>query len=100
MRKIEKQMIEAVNSRSTWHGSNTSVSLHVDARGFLHPNVFLHGNHIATVENGVLRVNQYTLAKWPTATTKSRLKALGANVTTKNGVIYLDGAPINNTIGA
>ena len=94
MRLIEQQMIAAIGARKAWRNSNTSVSLHVDARGFLVPNVFLYNNHIATVENGVLRVNTYTLAKWPTVTTKSRLRALGANVTTKRGVTYLDGVAV------
>lgn len=94
MRKIEKQMLHAVANLETWHGANTSVSMHVDARGFKVPNVFLHGNHIASVENGVLRVNEYTLRKWPSNTTKSRLRALGVNVTTKQGVTYIDGGAV------
>jgi hypothetical protein len=94
MRKIEKQMCAAVNANKAWRNSNTSVSLHCDPRGFLVPNVFLHGNHIATVENGVLQVNKYTLSKWPTPTTKSRLRALGANVTTKRGLTFLDGVEV------
>jgi hypothetical protein len=94
MRLIEKQMIAAIGARKAWRNNNTSVSLHVDARGFLVPNVFLHNNHIATVENGVLKVNTYTLSKWPTPTTKSRLRALGADVTTKRGVTYLDGVAV------
>jgi hypothetical protein len=94
MRQIEKDMLNAIDSHKAWRNSNTSVSLHVDARGFLVPNVFLHNNHIATVENGIVKVNTYTLAKWPTVTTKSRLRALGANVTTKRGVTYLDGVAL------
>ena len=94
MRKIEKQMLAAVQAGKAWHSANTAVSIHVDARGFGHPNVFLHGNHIATVENGVCRVNEYTLRQWPSSTTKSRLRALGANVTTRKGLTYLDGRVI------
>lgn len=94
MRKIEKAMCEAVNAKRAFNGGNTTVSMHVDSRGFLSPNVFLHGNHIATIENGVLKVNVYTLTKWPTPTTKSRLRALGANVTTKAGTTYLNGVTI------
>tara|TARA_R110000868_G_scaffold398958_1_gene672422 strand:+ start:326 stop:625 length:300 start_codon:yes stop_codon:yes gene_type:complete len=94
MRKIEREMIAAIKSGKAWKNSNTSISMHLDARGFLSPNIFLHGNHIATVENGVLKVNAYTLGKWPTPTTKSRLRALGANVATKAGVTYLNGARV------
>jgi len=92
MRKVEKAMIEAISERRTWHGSNTSVSSIDDVNCA----VFLHGNHIADVNSrtGFVMVNTYTLAKWPTATTKSRLRALGANVQTKNRVILLEGVPL------
>ena len=92
MRKIEQQMLDAISSRRTWHGSNTSVSSIDDVNCA----VFLHGNHIADVnsETGFVMVNKYTLAKWPTPTTKSRLRALGANVYTKKHTVYLDGQPI------
>ena len=94
MRQIEKQMCAAVEAKQSFNGGNTKVSMHVDARGFPVPNVFLHNNHIATIENGVLRVNRETLRKWPTPTTKSRLRALGAKVTTKAGVTYFDGVAV------
>lgn len=92
MRKIEKQMLEAIAKGKTWHGSNTSVSS-IDDVNFA---VFLHGNHIADVNssNWFVMVNKYTLARWPTVTTKSRLRALGANVTTKKGITYLDGVAV------
>lgn len=85
MRIIEKQMINAISNCSFWKCSNTIV----------HPNgdVYLHGNHIANAKNGLV-VNVYTLSKWPTPTTKSRLRALGANVYTKNHITYLDGKAI------
>ena len=94
MRKIEKQMLNAIAAKTTWHGSNTSVSMHIGPNGSSILNIFLHGNHIASVENGVVRVNEYTLKQWPTPTTKSRLRALDVNVTTKAGVTYLDGKAI------
>jgi hypothetical protein len=92
MRKIEKDMMDAINNCRTWHGANTSVSSIDDVNCA----VFLHGNHIADVNSrtGLVMVNKYTLAKWPTNTTKSRLRALGANVTTKNGSTFLDGIAI------
>jgi hypothetical protein len=92
MRKVEKDMLQAINERRTWHGSNTSVSTIDDVNCA----VFLHGNHIADVNSrtGFVMVNRYTLAKWPTVTTKSRLRALGANVQTKNHVTFLDGVPV------
>jgi len=83
MRKIEQSMLQALAGNTYWKESNTMVH---GTTG----DVYLHGNHIAKLFNGVLSVNRYTLARWPSATTKSRLRALGANVTTKNGVTYLD----------
>jgi hypothetical protein len=92
MRKIEKQMIDAVNNCRTWHGANTSVFSIDD----INCAVFLHGNHIADVNSrtGLVMVNKYTLSKWSSVTTKSRLRALGANVTTKKGITYLDGIAV------
>lgn len=86
-------MVEAVNANRAFDGGNTTVSMHSYGEDTF-PNVFLHGNHIATVARGKCVVNLETLRKWPSATTKSRLRALGANVTTKNGVTYLDGVAI------
>jgi hypothetical protein len=92
MRKIEQQMVSAItniqhNSASKgWSNGNTIVTNAGDRA-----KVFLHGNHIADVFNtGVLDVNTNTLARWPTPTTKSRLRALGANVATRKGVTYLN----------
>ena len=87
MRKIEQEMVKAIHNVSFWKCGNTEV----------HPSgdVYLHGNHVASIEkDGKIKVNLYTLAKWPTATTKSRLRALGVNVTTKQGIVYLDGQAI------
>ena len=90
MLKIEKQMLAAVAAGKAWALDNTVVSMYVDARGFHVANVFLHGNHIAAIENGVCRVNEYTLKQWPTPITKSRLRALGAKVTTRKGITYIN----------
>ena len=85
-------MIAAINSRKSWHGGNTTVSNIDDVNSA----VYLHGNHIADVNsrNGLVMVNQYTLARWSTNTTKSRLRALGANVSTRKGVTYLNDVAI------
>jgi hypothetical protein len=78
MRKIEKAMCLAIGQRKTWASNNTSVRPIDD----VNVGVFLHGNHIADVNSntGFVMVNMNTLAKWPTRTTKSRLRALGAKV--------------------
>jgi len=92
MRKIEQQMLSAINERKSWQNSNTSVSTIDDVNSA----VYLHGNHIADVNsrNGFVMVNTYTLKQWATPTTKSRLRALGANVTTRKGVTYIDNVAI------
>lgn len=78
MRKIEKAMCNAVNNRLTWSNDNTSVKPIDD----VNVAVYLWGNHIADVNSrtGFVMINNNTLAKWPTVTTKSRLRALGASV--------------------
>jgi len=89
MRKIEKEMNLAVSKGLNWSKDNTTVS--TDSLTGLRQ-VFLHGHNIATIDDqGFTMVNVTTLSKWPTVTTKSRLRALGANVYTKKGRTYLEG---------
>jgi hypothetical protein len=97
MRKIEKEMYSAIVNGYNWSKGNTKVMTDSDTTGSAY--VYLHGNHIATVRfcMGMMtdvEVNKETLAKWPTPTTKSRLRALGVNVTTKNDVTYLNGVAV------
>jgi hypothetical protein len=99
MRKIEHQMLTAINSKMDWCLDNTRVV-------YISPTltnpfgsksvIYLHGNHIADYahESEKLTVNQDTLRQWSTPTTKSRLRALGANVTTRKGVTYLNNVAI------
>lgn len=91
MRKIEAQMIEAIKSgKVDWSLDNTRVMAIVG--GF---EVQLHGNRIATIdEYGTVKVDINTLKRWPTNTTKSRLRALGVSITTKAGVVMIDGKTI------
>jgi hypothetical protein len=91
MRTIEKKMLAAIESgKEDWSLDNTRVMAIVG--GF---EVQLHGNRIATVdEYGSVKVDVSTLKRWPSNTTKSRLRALGCNVQTKKGEIYLDGVKI------
>jgi hypothetical protein len=71
MRKIETQMIAAINANKDWQSSNTSV--HFDAETGVRV-VRLHGNKIAEVAED----NDMTIfdGGWQTTTTKSRLNAL------------------------
>jgi hypothetical protein len=101
MRKIEKQMLNAISSKvDKWMNNNTSV-FYVSAIESGNPfgarsEVYLHGNHIADYwhESGSLEVNSRTLSQWSTPTTKSRLRALGANVATRKGITYLNNVAI------
>lgn len=97
MRKIEQQMIRAIHAKKDWIGDNTSVFLETAGNPFgPRSEIYLHGNHIADYwhNSGELDVDERTLARWPSNTTKSRLRALGANVYTKKGVTYLNGVPV------
>ena len=91
MRTIESKMLAAIqNGKADWSLDNTRVMVIVG--GF---EVQLHGNRIATVdEYGSVKVDVNTLKRWPTNTTKSRLRALGVNLSTKAGVIVVDGKAI------
>ena len=90
MRKIEQQMLNAIENRKAWQSGNTVVTPRFD--GSL--SVYLHGNHIADVVNSQINVNVYTLRQWSTPTTKSRLRALGARVSTRKGITYLNNVAI------
>lgn len=88
MRLIEKEMLNAINNGNNWSKDNTQV-VHINGIA----QVYLHGHHIASVY-GDVDVNTKTLASWPTNTTKSRLRALGVNVYTRNYVTYVDGVAV------
>ena len=92
MRVIEKQMLSAIKNKQYFNKDNTIIK---------HQNgcasIYLHNNHIADFYNhsNKLIVDICTLRNWPTNTTKSRLRALGVNVTTKKGITYLDNVAVN-----
>ena len=68
MRKIEQQMCEAIQLNKNWAGSNTSVITEDNVS-----KVYLHGNHIATVDDDTMTIFD---GGWQSNTTKSRLNAL------------------------
>ena len=87
MRKIEKAMCLAIGQKKSWKNANTEVVYQPEVSTTEqsspdYAQVFLHGNHIGTYvySLNVFNVNMMTLIKWPTRTTKSRLRALGATV--------------------
>lgn len=87
MRKIEQQMCMAIGQKRDWKDANTEViyqpEVNTTERACIeYAKVFLFGNHIGTFVYSTNRfdVNPVTFSRWPTRTTKSRLRALGANV--------------------
>ena len=68
MRKIEQQMCQAIQNNKNWAGSNTSVITEDNVS-----KVYLHGNHIATVDDDTMTIFD---GGWQSNTTKSRLNAL------------------------
>ena len=69
MRKIESQMVAAINSNKNWKSGNTEVR----TDGANISRVFLHGNHIATIDDDSMMIMD---GGWQSNTTKSRLNAL------------------------
>jgi len=92
MRKIELMMNRAIQNSENWNCANTMVTSHNNGMS----EVFLHGHHIARVWRfgDEVQVNTETLINWPTRTTMSRLRALGADVCTRKGVVMLDGKEV------
>ena len=79
MRKIERQMNAAVRSRSNFSSSNTMVRCGWDNEA----DVYLHGNHIATIKSNSIIIKD---GGWQSNTTKSRLNALCYELATGFGV--------------
>lgn len=91
MRKIEREMNSAIARRVDWSNGNTAVHFNHG----LGSDVYLHGNHIARVDmEGTVVPNVKTIARWPTVTTRSRLRALGVNVYQKDYVTYINGTAV------
>jgi len=70
MRKIESQMIAAINASKNWQSANTSVHFNEESNTSI---VRLHGNKIAEVTDDSMTIFD---GGWQTTTTKSRLNAL------------------------
>ena len=70
MRKIETQMIAAINNNQDWQSANTSVHFNAEENVSV---VRLHGHKIAEVGDDSLKLFD---AGYQTKTTKSRLNAI------------------------
>ena len=69
MRKIERQMNSAIRNGVNFTSSNTAVRHGIEGEA----DVYLHGNHIATVKSNSIIIKD---GGWQSNTTKSRLNAL------------------------
>jgi hypothetical protein len=70
MRKIERQMNAAITAKIDWSSANTRVEYE---QGNCVSTVYLHGNKIAEVGDGFLRLYD---GGFQSVTTKSRLNAI------------------------
>jgi len=70
MRKVEIQMNHAIRYRRNWASSNTMVRVYKEV-----VEVFLHGNHIASLDTATHKLTIKD-GGWQSVTTKSRLNAL------------------------
>ena len=70
MRKIERQMCDAVQGNRNWKNANTEVTIDQETNT---SSVYLHGNLIATVTDNDMTIYD---GGWQSVTTKSRLNAL------------------------
>lgn len=94
MRKIEKDMLQAIKDRRNWQSGNTQVKI-TQHNGVAFCDVLLHGNWIADMgEDGTTYPNLDVIRNWPTMTTRSRLRALGINASIKDGQMLIDGEAI------
>lgn len=101
MRKVEQQMNEAINAGADWkYGRNAKGYPAMEVShgrciktGMNYADVYLHTNHIATVnkDTGKVVPNIQTFRAYPKALTRSRLRALGVNASIKNGAAHIDG---------
>ena len=81
MRRIEEKMVAAFKENRNWSESNTSV---VCANGIT--SVYLFGNRIARKQNGKTK---FSKCGWNSATTASRLRALGCKCQIKKGILEM-----------
>ena len=74
MRKIETQMLEAIENQLNWQVANTQViNSELASDGTVVSVVKLHGHKIAVIGDNFIQLFD---GGWQTATTKSRLNAI------------------------
>ena len=72
MRKLERQMNQAITNKTDWAGSNTQVNYNDSTNC---SSIYLHGHQIATVDHNTQAV-KLSSCGYETVTTKSRLNAI------------------------
>ena len=89
MRKIEMEMNSAIRYRRNFSKANTSVRCFKTNGVTTDVAVFLHGNHIASLDTAS---NQLTIKDggWQSVTTKSRLNALLDEFAPSMGIFQKD----------
>lgn len=98
MRKIEQQMVAAIHEGRDWGSGNTAV-VQSAVIGDIETEVYLYGTLIAKrhsigFDTAVGQpFTPYNYASFPTATTRSRLRALGVDASIRNGVAYIGNDP-------
>lgn len=95
MRKIESEMYAAFNAGYNWAKSNTRVEVSTTGDE-KRVRCFLFGNIIAEkIISKSVYIKRFFTSGYNTATTCSRLNALGAGVSRKGGFIhYADGTQV------
>jgi len=91
MRKIEQEMVSALNGRRNWRKGNTEV---VQDRSCGGMSVYLHHNLIAFTYGGTVWPVLSTFLDYPTRTTSSRLRALGIDASIKKGWPCINGVKV------
>ena len=89
MRKIEQEMNRAIRYRRNFSKANTSVRRYKVNGVTTEMDVFLHGNHIASLDT----VSNHLTIKdggWQSVTTKSRLNALLDEFVPSMGIFQKD----------
>ena len=97
MRKIEKELREAIRNQKPFSKQNTVFARDPKFNDLWI--LYLHGNAIAQFKPGNTVPEYISLAGWTSQTTRSRLNALdGVDIHMKDFVPYLNGKEIG-TIG-
>lgn len=100
MRKLEQKIVRAINFGENKSIDNTFVKhdrVIRNGQEVREWSLVLHGNCIAHGVSFQVRPTEINLCGWGTATTASRIRALGVDLRKKGGVWYIDGEEIRDS---